>query len=225
MAGDRRGVLGVVASRPRLSTAALIGVAMLGGVRLFWPQASVSTAFIAGWNAFCLAFLAAMTPAVWRRAPDEIRARAAREDEGRGLILGLVLVASAASLVAMAAELSLARQTHGWRQAIHVGAAFWTVAASWLTVQAIFALHYAHEYYTAAGGGDDAGGLGFPGGEEPDYWDFLHFSIIIGVACQTADVTITRKSLRRLGTLHSLVAFAFNTVVVALAINLMAGLF
>ena len=107
MAGDRRGVLGVVASRPRLSTAALIGVAVLGVLRLLWPQASLSTAFIAGWNAFCLVFLAAMTPAVWRRAPDEIRARAAREDEGRGLILGLVLVASAASAVAVAAPMPL----------------------------------------------------------------------------------------------------------------------
>jgi uncharacterized membrane protein len=71
----------------------------------------------------------------------------------------------------------------------------------------------------------DAGGLSFPGKGAPDYWDFLHFSIVIGVASQTADIAFTDKGLRRLGTAHSLFAFAFNTVIVALTINLMAGLF
>jgi uncharacterized membrane protein len=93
-------------------------------------------------------------------------------------------------------------------------------------MQYVFALHYAHEYYdpdeNCAG---DSKGLAFPGGEPPDYWDFLHFSIIIGVAAQTADIAFTSKGLRRIGTLHSLVAFAFNTVIVALTINLLAGLF
>ena len=65
----------------------------------------------------------------------------------------------------------------------------------------------------------------FPGGEPPDYWDFLHFSIVIGVAAQTADIAFTDRRLRRLGTAHSLIAFVFNTLIVALTINLVAGLF
>ncbi|PZQ65754.1 MAG: DUF1345 domain-containing protein [Phenylobacterium zucineum] len=220
------GMLGVVMSRPRLSTATIVGAVVSMGVHLAEPQLRPSTAFTAGWNAFCLVFLLSMTWAIRGTGPDHIRARAAREDEGRHLILGLVLAASVASLIAIAGELSLAKQSHGVVQAAHVAAAFWTVTASWLTVQAIFALHYAHEYYTARGKGrQDAGGLAFPGGEAPDYWDFLHFSIVIGVAAQTADIAITAKGLRRLATLHSLVAFAFNTVVVALTINLLAGLF
>jgi len=93
-------------------------------------------------------------------------------------------------------------------------------------MQVVYALHYAHEYYAAdPASGKDAGGLAFPGGEPPDYWDFLHFSIIIGVAAQTADIAFTEKGLRRLGTAHSLFAFVFNTVIVALTINLLAGLF
>jgi uncharacterized membrane protein len=73
--------------------------------------------------------------------------------------------------------------------------------------------------------GRTPGGLAFPGGEPPDYWDFLHFSIVVGVAAQTADIAFTNKHLRRLGTAHSLIAFIFNTLIVALTINLVAGLF
>ena len=69
------------------------------------------------------------------------------------------------------------------------------------------------------------GGLKFPEGGEPDYWDFLHFSVIIGVASQTADISFDSRTLRRIGTVHSLLAYAFNTVVVALTINLWAGIF
>ncbi|MEW5686660.1 MAG: DUF1345 domain-containing protein [Pseudomonadota bacterium] len=221
-----KGLLGVARSRPRLTAAAIVGVVVTAAVHFAAPDIRPSTAFTAGWNAFCLAFLASTTWGVWGRGPEHIRARSAQQDEGRHLILGLVLAASVASLVAIAGELSLAKQTHGAAQAAHVAAAFWTVTASWLTVQAIFALHYAHEYYSVRGKArEDAGGLAFPGGEPPDYWDFLHFSIVIGVASQTADIAFTSKTLRRIGTLHSLVAFAFNTVVVALTINLLAGLF
>jgi uncharacterized membrane protein len=108
-----------------------------------------------------------------------------------------------------------------------VALAFVTVALSWMMVQVIFALHYAHEYYDENEdcGGEDMKGLLFPGGELPDYWDFVHFSIVIGAAAQTADIAFTSKALRRIGTVHSLVSFAFNTVVVALTINLLAGLF
>lgn len=211
--------------RPRLTAAFIAGVlAALAAYRLL-PEARLSTSAIAGWNVFCGVYLVAMLPAVRSRTPEQIRARAAIEDEGRGLILGLVILASLVSLAAMAAELSFARSSHGLDKLLHVGAAFISVAGSWLVVQVIFALHYAHEYYSAGDKGHDRRGLAFPGDEPPDYWDFLHFSIVIGVAAQTADIAFTGKTLRRLGTLHSLIAFAFNTVVVALTINLLAGLF
>ena len=99
-----------------------------------------------------------------------------------------------------------------------------TVAASWIFVHVIFAIHYARRYYSSETDGEDCGGLLFPGGESPDDWDFLHFSIIIGVAAQTADIQIANRPLRRLATVHSVVAFVFNTVILALAINVMAGL-
>ena len=104
--------------------------------------------------------------------------------------------------------------------------AFATVAGSWLFVQMMFALHYAHEFF--AEDEDEQShraGLLFPGDESPDYWDFLHFAAVLGVAGQTADVAFASKSMRRTGTVHGMVAFIFNTVVLALTIYLLAGLF
>jgi len=134
--------------------------------------------------------------------------------------------ACVASIAGVAVELALARGEHGVARAWHVAVAFATVAASWFLMQVVYALHYAHEYYTAdAQTGADLRGLAFPGEADPDYWDFLHFSVVIGVAAQTADVAFTDRRLRRLGTVHSLIAFLFNTLILALTINLVAGLF
>ena len=112
-------------------------------------------------------------------------------------------------------------------QDLNPGLAGVTVALSWFVMQLVFALHYAHRYYSPddlPGPRGRAQGLKFPGGEDPDYWDFLHFSVVIGTAAQTADIEFTSKPLRRIGTVHSLIAFTFNTVVLALSINLLASL-
>ncbi len=212
--------------RPRLSLAACAG--LLAGVAcaVLAPRLTASSGAIAGWDVFCALYLGFTLLAIAPEGPDEIRARAAEQDEGQAMILALVLAACAASLAAAGLELSQAQHEHGVMRAVRIAVAFGTVAASWLVMQFIFALHYAHEYYAAdADTGEDSGGLSFPGDTPPDYWDFLHFSIVIGVASQTADIAFTGKRLRRLGTAHSLIAFAFNTLILALTINLAAGLF
>ena len=221
-------VLAPLATRPRLSGALVVGVAVWAlcaftGAHLRW-----STSAVLGWDAACLSFVALVIPEMIDRDRRQIRAKAATQDEGQGFILGLVITAAVASLWATGVELSLAKASEGAEKLARVGLAFGTVAASWFMMQLIFALHYAHEYYApdeAAGEDAIAEGLEFPGGEDPDYWDFLHFSVVIGVAAQTADVAFTSKALRRIGTVHGVVAFTFNTVVVALTINLLAALF
>jgi uncharacterized membrane protein len=222
-----RRVLGPLGPRPRLTASILVGLAVGVLLALFAPHMGVSTKFILAWDALCVTFLSSMLLHMLDHTPTDIRAQAALDDEGRGAILGLVLIASAASVWAVGAELSLAKGAHGFEKVEHIVLAFFTVIASWLIVQMIFTLHYAHEYYGVDedDGASDAQGLSFKDPSPPDYWDFLHFSIIIGVACATADVDFTSKGLRRLGTIHSLVAFAFNTIIVALTINLTAGLF
>lgn len=211
--------------RPRLAAAFGVGLVAAAACRVLFGLHGATSALL-GWDALCLSFIALMTLGMARRSPDEIRARAATDDEGRATILTIVLTAAVAAIVAIALELSLARSVHGLERGLRIGLAFATVAASWFMAHLIFALHYAHGYYDRAEQGD-AGGLHFPGEEDqsPDYWDFLHFAVIVGVAAQTADVAITRRGLRRLNTVHALFAFAFNTVIVALTINLLAGLF
>jgi len=215
---------GPLAGRPRLAASVAFGVLVCAGLMLAGLRPSTSA--ILGWDALCLGYIGAMLVNMAERSPDEMRVRARQDDQGRATILMLVLVAAVASIVAIGLELSLAKHIHGLERGVRVALAFVTVAASWFMVQLVFALHYAHGFYDRNATQDgDAGGLQFPGKAAPDYWDFLHFSVIVGVACQTADIAITSKALRRLGTVHSLFAFAFNTVVVALTINLLAGLF
>ena len=220
--------IGPFASRPRLVGAILVGVAA-GLLLAFTPNAlEPSSRIILAWDGGCFWFIAASLMAMSGMKGRDIEQRAAAQDDGRGMILGLVLLSSAARLAAVGVELSLAKADHGVFKVARVALAFATVSASWFVAQLIFALHYAHEYYSVSDSDPSPairGGLKFPEGGEPDYWDFLHFSIIIGVASQTADIAFDSRTLRRIGTVHSLLAFAFNTVVVALTINLWAGIF
>jgi uncharacterized membrane protein len=183
---------------------------------------------VLAWDVTCLVFIGLCLQMMGECDLSRIRARAASQDEGNHVVLLIAIAAAAASIGAIAGELSFAKQEHGGMKGVRVALGFLTVAASWMFVQTIFALHYAHEYYADDDGDGpepQRGGLLFPGDEPPDYWDFFHFACIIGVACQTADIAFTSKTMRRTGTLHGLVAFTFNTVVLALTINLLAGLF
>ena len=149
------------------------------------------------WDTGCLWFLALM---LWnfrdRNAP-YIRGVAASQDEGQGLILALVITAAAASLAASGVELSAAKDAHGLEKGLRITLACVSVGLSWAVVQVIFTLHYAHEYYAPDDDDDPAtheqGGLKFPGDDLPDYWDFLHFAVVIGVASQTADISFPRR--------------------------------
>lgn len=165
------------------------------------------------------------------RSTDDIRKRAAELDEAGGAVLPLALVAAVASIAVVIGE--AVRVAGDKSQAGGAAAlALATVALSWTFVHLIFAFHYAHQFYAPAtpdgtrakGKANDKGGLIFPGGEAPDYWDFVHFSMIIGVAQQTADIQISDKGLRRTATVHSITAFLFNTVIVALTVNLAVSL-
>lgn len=206
-------------TRPRLFVGIAVGI--LSWLALdFAPGLRWSTRAILAWDAGVFTAVVGMMIHMADKRADDIRASSAEQDEGQGMILTVVLIACVASLATVAAELDLAKGAAGLEKVLRVSLVSVTVAASWFMVQLIFALHYAHEYYSAR----RPGGLKFPGEEDPDYWDFIHFSVVIGAAAQTADIAFTSKPLRRLGTLHSLIAFVFNTVVLALSINLLASL-
>ena len=199
-----------------LGLAVLIAViALTPGVR-DWP-----TRIAAGWGAGAVAFLALTFARLFRsRSVEAIRKRAAEMDQAGGAVLPLSLLAAAASVFIIVMEAA-----GGKPSATSALFSLGVIALSWLFVHVIFTLHYAHEFYAPKDGGKgDRQGLIFPGQAEADYWDFLHFALIIGVANQTADIQISSQKLRRLATLHSLVAFLFNTVILALAVNMAVSL-
>lgn len=222
-------ILGPFAFRPRLMAAVALGLAAFALLSLGEPHMQWSLRAVISWDLLCSLFIALVLRQMQRQRSDDIRVRVAEQDEGQGLILLVVVVAVVASLIATGVELSMAKDDHGLFKSMRMGLVGLTVALSWFMVQIVFALHYAHEYYApdrATPEEDDViGGLKFPGDEPPDYWDFLHFAIVIGVASQTADIAFTSRRLRHIGTVHGLISFLFNTVVLALTINLAAGLF
>lgn len=219
-----------VRDRPRMSSAILVGLAT-GLVLCLAPNnLSPSTRAILAWDCAVSTFIALMMAMMSKSDILQIQARSAAQDEGQGLTLTLSIFAATASILAIAIELSLAKADHGLVKALRVALAFLTIGLSWFFTHLIFALHYAHEYYSPetcpdAAGHAERGGLAFPGKEPPDYWDFVHFSVVLGVASQTADISFTGKPLRRIGTLHSVLSFVYNTIALALTINLLAGLF
>jgi len=96
-------------------------------------------------------------------------------------------------------------------------------AAAWALIHTAFALHYAHTYYRAPAGVPGSAPLQFPGAGDPGYVDFLYFAFVIGSTAQTADVGITSARMRRLAMMHGVIAFFFNTTLLALAVNAAAA--
>jgi uncharacterized membrane protein len=211
-----------IAIRPRVYLATLAGCV----AALLLPATITSSmrAAIAADIGACL-YLALGFRMMFACGGDVIRKRAARQDDGRVVILAIVLVAIALSFWTILGVLSEAKQVGGGVKALHTALAAVTILMSWLVTQVVFTFHYAHEFYRPDDSADKrAGGLEFPGDPSPDYWDFFYFATSIGAASQTSDVAIRTKALRRLTTLHAIVSFFFNTAVLALAINIGASL-
>ncbi len=209
--------------RPRLTSAALAGIA----TAILLPHEIAShavTRLILGWNVGACLYLVLAGIMIAHSTHEQIRHRARLQDEGRILILLLVAIASVASLGSIIAELSTAKDLTGSIKYEHIGLAAFTIFSSWAFTHLMFALHYAHDYYGACTNHQDAG-LDFPGTTSPDYMDFLYFSFVIGTSGQTADVSFTSSTMRRIGLLHCVLSFLFNTTLLALTINIAASLF
>lgn len=215
-------VLRVLLARPRLVTSAILGSL----TALLLPQALVQhdiTRAIVGWNVGACLYLALAGHMMFSSTHERMKRRAQQEDEGRMLVLALVIVAALVSLGAIVAQLSVAKDLQGTLRYAHMALAMLTIMTSWAFTQTMFALHYAHDYYVDDGS-NRSHGLEFPGGHAPDYGDFLYFACVIGTSGQTADVSFTSRSMRRIGLMHCVLAFFFNTTVLALMINIASGL-
>lgn len=215
-------LLRIVTVRPRLFSCVLLGLAVILFLPVAWVERTV-TRMLLGWNVGVIVYLILAMRLMFWSSRERMRKRALEEDEGRMVILALVVASALACLAAIIFQLAAVKDMHGALRGFHVGLAAVTLLSSWLFTQTMFGLHYAHDYYAAEARGCD-GGLAFPGGHAPDYGDFLYFSCVIGTSGQTADVSFTSRAMRRTGLLHCVLAFFFNTTLLALTINIGSGL-
>jgi len=209
-------------ARPRLFIASAVGLLTGFAIPDSVAMHGVTRALI-GWNVALALYLVLAGVMMARSSHDRMRHRARLQDEGQWVVLTLVMVAAIASLFAVAGQLSVAKDARGALKAAHVGLGAVNVLLSWAFTHTMMALHYAHDYYSNTCRGRP-GGLQFPDDDAPDYGDFVYFSAVIGTSGQTADVSFTSKEMRRAGTVHCVIAFLFNTTVLALSINIASGL-
>lgn len=206
-----------LAARPRLLAAGACGVAL----GILAPIEPLSTRLLSAWDGAILVYLVLISVMMAQATHADLQWRADREDPGAALVLCLFLLASLASIVAIGAELYGSRQGGSEPGIARLTLVAATILLSWLFAHVMFGLHYAHDYYA---GEEDRKGLIFPETPEPDYWDFMYFSFNLGAAAQTSDVQVGSRRMRRIVLLHTIVSFLFNTSILALAINVGAGM-
>ena len=212
--------------RPRLIFGILAGLVIGFLCPVEWRSA---TRLLLAWNAGVILYIALTFIMMLRDDLDRFHQRAAVQDEGRFVILTLSIVAAVFSIAAIVVQLAATKDMQGLDKYLHIALAATTIVTGWTFIHLTFALHYAHEYASERRKRPDLpekyrGGLDFPDTLTPDYSDFLYFSFIIGVASQTADIAVCSPTMRRIALVHGIVSFFYNTTILALTINIAAGL-
>jgi uncharacterized membrane protein len=172
--------------------------------------------FMAGFDMAALVFLLSSIPLLSTREAAVIRNHAIVNDANKTLLLIITGIVTAVLFTAIAAE-TVGQRPEPLTKMLVIG----TLALAWLFTNTVYAVHYAHLAYTRPGKADL--GLEFPGTKQPVYWDFVYFAFTLGMTFQTSDVTITDARIRRVVTVHSLAAFAFNIGVLAFTINVLGS--
>jgi len=211
---------------PRAARMRLVVIGAIGAgtwVAVPWQISAVTRALLA-WDVAALVLLGFALLIITRSDSRETRRRAAAYDPGRKLVWILELAAAAFSLFAAVAVLRQRHAGTSLERGLYVALCVTTVAISWLVTHSGFTLRYAHLYYgDAAREGGTEGGIELPGGEPPDDFDFAYFAFTIAMCFQVSDATIASKPIRRTVLGQALLSFVYNTVIVAIALNLIVG--
>jgi uncharacterized membrane protein len=214
----------LILRRWRVLLAALAG-AGAGAAALTLAATTPGLASLIGWNVGSVVYLVTTVTMLWRDDEATVRRRAAYEDEGPPITEAIVISAVVASLGATVIALHdvKAANVHGpvappWAWLLSVS----TLLLGWTMVQTVFALRYAHLYFTDQPQTPDRG-VKFPGEPPSTYRDFIYMAVCIGASAQVSDFSITTRRFRQLVTFHSLLAFFFNTMILALGINILAS--
>jgi uncharacterized membrane protein len=153
------------------------------------------------------------------------RERAQAQDETSFVLFLVLLLATAACVAAITALMQQSRDLSGFQRGLHIGLSMLALGVSWLFIQTIFTFRYAHRYYFEEKQNEpDGPGLQFPGGLDPDYFDFLYYAHVVGMTSQVSDVQVTSREMRHITLVHSVLSFGFNMLILALSINVVAGL-
>ncbi|TPG15353.1 DUF1345 domain-containing protein [Sphingomonas oligophenolica] len=192
----------------------------LAGLAVGIPALGLSRGTMAAFDVAAAVFLGAVSTLLGRGEAAQMRQAARENDANRAVLLGFSFVVLLVILVAVAKELQ------GKNDPLGIALALATIVLAWLFANTIYALHYAHLYYSPDpdnAAGKDCGGIDFPNCDEPDYWDFVYFSYTLGMTFQTSDVDITSRHIRKVVTGQCLAAFVFNLGVLAFTINVLGG--
>jgi uncharacterized membrane protein len=210
--------------RPRPATAGVrvlvcagVGLAAAGGAAVFAPW---QFAALTGWATMAAAFVLWVWITVWPLGGDDTSRLATREDSSRPASDLVLTSAAVASLVGVAFALVKAAKAHGLGKGALIALALITVLASWAAVHTVFTLRYAREYYDGEDGGVD---FNEPD-HSPDYQDFAYVAFTVGMTFQVSDTNITSHAMRNTVLRHALLSYLFGAVIVAMAINVVAGL-
>lgn len=210
-------------ARPKVLVAIGVGIVTFFVVRAFDLPLPARATF--AWDAGALIYLVAAIMLMSAAGTQQIRQRAAQQDESAFVIPVVIVAAIAASFLAVAGVLSEAKNASNDAKPLYLLLSGGTILISWTVLQMIFTFHYAHEFYAPPPGDKDAEtALTFAGDEKPDYWDFFYFSTTVGATSQTSDTEVASCKMRRLVTVHAIISFFFNTIILALTINIAASL-
>lgn len=201
-----------------------VWIALAAGIVVFFllpTRLSFIPRMLIGWDFGVTLFLVTIYAWMPRFTPRQLCSHYIEEDPSGPVILVAVTAAALLSLLAIVEPLATLRHlAHAQRISSFALAAI-TLVDSWLLVPTMFTMHYADMFYSAP---QQQRPLLFPRTEMPGFWDFAYFSFTIAAACQTADVSTTEVSIRRVVILHEVISFAFNVAILGFAINITAGL-
>lgn len=204
----------------RFYVSLLVGIAIWRFAGDTFPRPlHISIAADGAYSLYLLLMFTNMIPLM----PEHLRRRANYEDEG----IGIITVITVAAIVLSVGNIFVILNAGTPPAGLHIILALIGVLLGWLTLHVVMAAHYIHVFYTEVRGGEtrrDTGGLDFPGTKEPTYWEFIYHSFVIGMTAQTSDTQVTSTRMRRITLGHSMLSFFYNTVLIALAVNIVVGL-
>ncbi|HVA59569.1 MAG TPA: DUF1345 domain-containing protein [Mycobacteriales bacterium] len=174
---------------------------------------------LVGWDVAAAVLLVWTWSRVWPLDGVGTAARAVREDPSRGWTDAVLLAAAVASLIAVGAVIFRAGHGGGTHEIIRVSLGVGSVVLAWAVVHTVFTLSYARLYYTGA-----RGGVNFNQDAPPRYADFAYLSFTIGMTFQVSDTNLEATDIRATALRHALLSYLFGAVIVAITINLVAGL-